>query len=353
VWEASRRLGLAPGDILDFSASLNPLGPPPRVMEELARALGDIRHYPDPESLELKEELARFLGVSPEMVMVTNGGVEAIDLLARLGSGREVLVTAPSFSEYTRAILANGGRVRYFPLSPAEGFKPDPVALAGAARGAGMVFLGNPNNPTGVMLEREEVLTLLARRVSGETLLVMDEAFLWFTPGGITGSVAGEAVNCPGLAVVGSLTKFFAIPGLRLGYLVSNPAIVAQLEQLRYPWSVNVLALRAGMACLRETGYMGESRVLVELERDYLVEGLNRIPGLACLPSRANFVLVDCRLTGYRAGDLQERLGYRGILIRDAGSFPGLDAYYFRIAVRRREENLRLLAALQEVLEGC
>lgn len=347
MWEASRRYGLAAGNILDFSASINPLGPPPRVMEELARALGDIRNYPDPEALELREELARFLGVSPEMVMVTNGGAEAIDLLARLGSGREVLLLAPSFGEYARAVLAGGGRVRYLPLNPAEGFRPDPLILARATGDVALAFLGNPNNPTGVVLGREELVALAYRP---DNLLVVDEAFLWFAPGGMAGSVAREAGNYPGLVAVGSLTKIFAIPGLRLGYLVAEPGLVTRLERWRYPWSVNTLALRAGVACLQETGYLEESRALVERERPFLMEGLAAIPGLACTPSRANFVLVDCRLTGYRASELQERLGYRGLLIRDAGSFPGLDGYYFRVAVRRRQENLLLLAALREVL---
>jgi len=335
-----RALGLNRGDILDFSANINPLGPSPRVQEALAGV--DIAAYPDPHTLELREALALATGVAPQHIVTGNGSTELIHLLARayLGAGDTAVILAPTFGEYEVACRLAGARVVFIRAEEANGFVWD---VAAACRQIGqlapkLVFLCNPNNPTGVYLERHRVQALA--EAAGEGLLVVDEAYISFVAGGWS---AAELLPRGNVVVLRSLTKDHALTGLRLGYALC-PGQVAQALRLHQPWwSVNAMAQVAGMAALSHPEHALRGRVCVEEARGYLRRELEAL-GLRPLPAAANFILA-------RVGDaprLRASLLARGICVRDCTSF-GLPQY-MRVAVRTIPECQRLVVALREAL---
>ncbi len=337
---ATRTLGAPAGKFLDFSQNINPLGAPPAALDAAHRALDDeTATYPDMDYPELREALAGYLGVSARTALPTNGGAEALFLAARMvareKSGK-ALIPEPTFSEYAAAASAAGLEpVRRVVRTPESGFRLDSSALEDLEDVA-LIFLCNPNNPTGEALSREEVLALAERARAADVALVVDEAFADFAP---EVSVAPEAGG--GLIVARSLTKFFAIPGLRLGCLISTET--ESLRALQPSWPVNAVAAAAGVAAVCDDELVEATLAELERLRAGLSSGLSAL-GLDVFPGAANFLLVR------GAEGLAERLARRGVLVRGCEPFVGLSAEYFRVAVRNAEENAALIEALREEL---
>ena len=346
VFAVARALGIPPEDILDFSASINPLGLAPAVKEAVIAALERLVHYPDSGAPGLQEALAGHHEVSSENVAVANGSTELIYLLPRLLSGRRALIVAPPFGEYAHALALHGWETGYFALKPEDGFALDLNALAKSlAEGWDALFLCNPNNPAGTLLSCAEVAAVLDLcRVSG-TFLVLDEAFIDFREE----QSAKHLLIQGGGMVLRSMTKFFAIPGLRLGYALGTADVIRRLKALQGPWSVNTLAQAAGIAALADVTFRNRTLELVRKETEFLLAGLASFPALTVFPTAANYLLVKIG-NGISAGELRDRLLLQRILIRDCGNFEGLDGSFFRIAVRTRPENIGLLAAVRTVL---
>ena len=336
----SRALTL-PEHTLDFSQNVNPLGPPDGVLEAACRAVNqETRGYPALDYPELREALAQYLEVDSETVLPTNGGAEALFLAARVASenrGREALVLEPTFSEYATAARTSGLEpVRRISRRPGDGFAFDFGVLDGLDDVA-VVFLCNPNNPTGNALSRDEVMGIASRVREAGAALVVDEAFADFTP---AVSVAQEVNDW--LYVARSLTKFFAIPGLRLGCLISAHAVRAQSFQPS--WSVNAPATAAGVAAVRDLAFADRSLSVMKHLRRTLYRSLNTLPGIEAYPGAANFLLAR------GPEGLARRLAGRGILVRGCEPFRGLGPGFFRVAVRGEEENGLLISALREEL---
>jgi threonine-phosphate decarboxylase len=335
----ARSLGVSEGDLLDFSQNVNPLGAPAQALEAARRALEkESGRYPDLGYLRLRAALATYLDVPPENLVPTNGGAEALFLAARVaGASGGALILEPTFSEYASAARAAGlDPVRRAARRPEDGFRLDAGALDDL-EGVSVVFLCNPNNPTGDALARAAIFEVANRvRESGATLVV-DEAFADFAPEVGVAAEAGE-----GLFVVRSLTKFFAIPGLRLGCLICSEPDRAR--ELQPSWPVNAVAAAAGIAAVEDRSFVDDSLTTVTRLRKELFEALEAVPGLTPYPGAANFLLVR------GPSGLPERLAKRRVLVRGCGSFPGLGPRYFRVAVRSAAENERLLAALREEL---
>ncbi len=323
-------------DLLDFSQNINPFGPPPGAIRAAGRALLDeASRYPDLTYAKLRTALGTYLGVDPDSVVPTNGGAEALFLAARAatadGAAPKALVLEPTFSEYAAAAQAAGLEpVRRVARRPETGFRLDPEALADL-RGIGLIFLCNPNNPTGNAMTQEDVLGVADRARDAGAALVVDEAFVDFTPH------LGVAVES-GLFVARSFTKFFAIPGLRLGCLVCPEP--DRVRALQPSWSVNAVAAAAGVAAAQDRAFATESIVGVSRLREELFEMLDEVPGLRPFPGAANFLLVG------GPDGLPERLARSRVLVRGCEPFPGLGPGYFRVAVRGAEENGRLVTAL-------
>ena len=336
----SRSLDVHAGELLDFSQNINPLGAPRNALEAARRALyEDSGRYPDLEYIGLREALAAYLGVGAEMVVPTNGGAEALFLAARAAAtGGRALVLEPTFSEYAAAARASGMEPvrRVARRREEEGFGWDPTSYRDL-EGVSVVFLCNPNNPTGDMLGRDEVLEVAACVEEAGAVLVVDEAFADFVP-----EISVTDMVDRGLWVARSLTKFFAIPGLRLGCLLCDDA--GRVQALQPSWPVNAVAAAAGIAAVRERGFAEASIAELARLREDLFGALDAIPGLRPFPGAANFLLV-------RGPDgLPERLARRSVLVRGCGPFYGLGPEYFRVAVRSAEENGRLVAAIKEEL---
>jgi threonine-phosphate decarboxylase len=347
VFAMARSLDVAPEEILDFSASINPLGPPPGVREAVAAAFDRLGHYPDSGCAELAGALARGHGCAPDNVCVGNGSTELIYLLPRVVAGQRALLVAPTFAEYALALGQAGWEFERFTLSGDDGFSLDVSSLREAlTREYGLLYLCNPGNPTGRLYNREEVAEMLdiCRRVG--TLLVVDEAFIDFCP---DESISAPVIESGAGVVLRSMTKFYAFPGLRLGYALAAAPLALRLAELRMPWSVNTLAQAAGLAALADEGFAARSRAFVAEERELLLEGLASLPGVRVWPGAANYLLARLE-EGMTAAALQERLFAERILVRDCSNFEGLDGRYFRVAVRTRRENQRLLEALGGVV---
>lgn len=345
---AAERFGVEAGRFVDFSANINPLGPPARVLEGLREALPQVVHYPDPGHRSFRSALAAKLNLPASWLLPTNGAAEAMALAILALEPKTVGIVTPCFSEYAQLSKQFGARVLACPGREERGFKPDEAELYRLFERADLVFVGSPNNPTGLLYEPDELLRMAGWTAETDTHLVVDEAFLDFVAEERQFTLAGRLSRFPRVLVMRSLTKMFAIPGLRLGYAVAVPALIERLREKQVSWSVNSLALAAGELCLEESAYAAKTRRLIAEERSYLSGVIGEELGWRVWPGEANFLLVRCP-AGLTAAELQEMLGRRGILIRSCAMYPGLTPGDFRIAVRTRQENDRLLAALRDV----
>lgn len=347
---AARICGMPPQAILDFSSNINPLGPPPGLVDYLARFLEEVAYYPDPEYGELKDALKAYLMTSSPVVL-GNGAAELIYSLPLVLRPRRVLVVEPAFAEYAAAARAAGAEVKSLDLRPEDFFSLTAGELERHLAGVEMCYLGHPNNPTGNLLLEPEAIAAVAAR-HPRCLFVVDESFLDFLPQARPAlSLAPLVAEYPNLCVLYSLTKFFALPGLRLGCAVIDHKMAARLEECSPPWRINSLAARAGLYVLEQSGYASYTRYLVAEEREHLARGLKEL-SLEPFPASANFLLVSLKKAGLTGATLQAKLGSKGILIRRCTSFAGLDDSYVRLAVRLPWENRYLLRNLREPEDG-
>lgn len=344
---AAERFGLDTDAILDYSANINPLGPPQRVMEALGQALSAVIRYPDPAHRSFRQALAERLRLPEDFLLPANGAAEAMALAILALQPKKVGIAAPCFSEYGQLSGQFGAEVVACVGDPERDFKPGMEELFSLLEKTELVFIGSPNNPTGTLYQPGELLQLAAHANETGTYLVVDEAFLDFVAEEKQYTLADRLEEFPRVLLMRSMTKMFAIPGLRLGYAIAHPELIRRLREKQVSWSVNGLALLAGELCLQEAAYEEETRRLVKTERDFLMSGVEEL-GWRTWPGEANFLLV--RSAGnLDAATLQEEMGRRGILIRSCAMYAGLTAHDFRIAVRSRSENQRLLQAFREV----
>ena len=330
-------LGLDPDAVLDFSVNSNPFGPAPAVRAALAAV--PIDRYPDREALALRRALASRLDLPIDQIMVGNGTAELLWLaaFAFLNPGDRVLVVGPTFGEYARAAALMNAHVEWWTARPEQDFRIDPPAITHRLQQfrPTLVFLCNPNNPTGRTLDPKVIAGWT--RAHPNTLFAVDEAYLSFAPG----LASALTMGADNLLVLRSMTKDYALAGLRLGYAVGHATLITALNRVRPPWNVNALAQAAGVAALNAEAHFRESLRRLADAREELVAGLSAL-GWTPLPSAVHFFLVH-------VGDgaaFRRRLLRHGILVRDCASF-GLPAYV-RIATRKPEENARLLQALVE-----
>jgi threonine-phosphate decarboxylase len=275
-----------------------------------------------------------------------NGSSELISLLPRALSISRALVIGPTFSEYARAIDLHGGTVTALLANRTERYRP-PVkeAIEALRRGAASfdaVYLCNPNSPTGQAVDPDAVSELAAAAHDRGAWAVIDETFVDYCE---ERSVMPRLAACPRMIVLRSFTKFYALPGLRIGYAAGHEDAIRRLGALQAPWSVNAPAQHAALASLRDAPYARRSRSFMVRERPRLVDGLTAIPGVSVYPSAANFLLVE--LPGPRSGVIVDRLREQGIVVRDCSTVPGITRGTIRIAVRSAAENARLLRWLR------
>ena len=358
VQKLAERAGVRACDLVDFSASINPLGPPPWLAEEIADALAQVVHYPDPEAADLTLAACERYKVWPNQALAGNGASELLpaicNLAARTGLKRAV-IPVPAYVDLDRCCRLAGLSVETLTCRAQDGFAPDLERLAGMLAAPALVLLTSPNNPTGVCIPARHVRDLA--RAFPQCLFLVDESFADFVPG-IEDEGTGREPGSPGgtgrlvrlrpdnVIVLSSLTKFYALPGLRLGLCFAQAETIARLRRRLPAWNVGALAQRVGARCLRDLEYQARTVREVAALRESLTTDLREIPGLRVFPGAANFLLCRLDRVGMTAQPLFERLLGEGLAIRLCANFEGLDDSYFRIAVRTRDENARLVDAL-------
>lgn len=346
--EAAALLGIPPEQLLDFSANINPLGMPAGLKRALIDNLDRAEHYPDVDYAHLHAALAEHHQIPAAWLLAGNGETESIFTLVNGLKPRHALIVTPGFAEYRRALQWEDCAIHEFALCEEDGWQLTDAILDALTPQLDCLFLCTPNNPTGLLPEKS-LLTAIARRCEMLGIaLILDEAFIDF--------IAEEQGFIPLLNehphiwVLRSLTKFYAIPGLRLGYLVnSDERAVAQMRSRQMPWSINAFAALAGEMVLQDRAYQQATWTWLEQEGRRFDRQLQNLPGLTPYPGRANYRLLRCDLP---ETDLQRLLLEQHILIRSCANYPGLDARYYRVAVRGQDENNRLLAALRRSLTG-
>ncbi len=339
--------GKPAGEILDFSANINPLGPPEWLRPLISSHVSSLVHYPDPDCTDLVSAFAERFGVSAYEILMGNGETELLYLMPRVLGKDRAVIPVPAYADYGAGAESAGMTVELLPLREDRAFVADIAEIDAVLNGNEAVFLGRPNNPTGHFLPADSIRELAGRHPA--TLFVVDEAFADF----VTGESLLDRVRPGNLIVMRSFTKFYAIPGLRLGAIVADREIIRRLRDIAPPWSVNTLAQAVGAAALRDGEYAEETRRFVRERREEIAGELEAITGLAVYPGTANFLLIRIDRGDISAVELARRLLKEGIAIRVCDNFAGLDGRFFRVAVRTADENGRLCSALRKVLGGA
>lgn len=344
VYSARQKMKQEP---LDFSANINPMGMPPGAVRAAADALQQCTQYPDPLCRELRAALAAYEGIPAEQIVCGNGAADLIFRIVAATHPQRALLLEPTFAEYEQALRAMDCSIAYFPLQESEGFVLPEAFLQQLTPEINLLFLCNPNNPTGRTVSPALLQEIWKRCEEAGILLVVDECFNEFLEHPERNTLKDVLETGANAVILKAFTKSFAMPGLRLGYgLCGNRDLAERIFSCGQPWGVSIPAQAAGVAALQEQGYLERMRRLIQTERRWLSENLARL-GLCVFPSEANYILFRTETEI----PLRERMEQRGVLIRACGNYRGLDNRYYRIAVRGHGENERLIAALKCALE--
>lgn len=331
-------------DCMDFSANCNPLGTPESVKKAVRDSAERIKDYPQVGYAPLREALGRYEDISPEYVICGNGAAELIFSLCQAVKPKKALLPAPSFAEYEQALLSVGCQVEHVFLKEEKEFCIQEDFIENLHKDLDMVFLCNPNNPTGMLTDLEFLFRVLRYCREMGILLVVDECFLDFVKEPGKYSLKAQLPRYHNLFILKAFTKRYAMAGLRLGYgLCENKALLEKMSQVTQPWNISVTAQAAGIAALQEQSYVERGRRLIFDEAPFLKKNLEEL-GLKVYPSQANYLFFK------GPEGLLEACVRQKVLIRDCSNYPGLEKGFYRVAVRTHEENQRLLEAVKAAL---
>jgi len=369
-------------EILDYSSNINPYGIPESLKKRITENLEILERYPDPDYVELREKLAYLNKVDISNIILGNGATEIIFLFMKVINPKKILIAAPTFGEYERAVKATERvenssilgdshkkkydeksfgkqkiEIEYFELKESDDFKLNISNLKNElAKKYNLLIICNPNNPTGKFLKLDETEEILKECNKYNTKLFIDEAFIDFLKDGMKESIINTKENRYNLFVTRAFTKFFAIPGLRLGYgIYFDKKLEKRISEKKEPWSVNNIAEMAGLTVLDDTKYIEETLKWIEEEKIYMYEKLNKIPGIKVYETEVNFITgkIDEKLfsEGLNVKILREKMLEQGILIRDASNFNFLDERFFRLAIKNRKNNNRVIETLKKIFD--
>lgn len=345
IYKVAEETGIPENRIIDFSASINPLGLSESVKQVIQSEMDGLVNYPDPDAKKLKQKIAHANNIDAETIVCGNGSTELIYLIPRALRPKNVLIPAPTFSEYEKAVRLNENvRVKRPELRAENKFRLNADEFASEMQGCDMAFLCNPNNPTGALMSREEVREIAKEASRVRCCLVVDEAFIDFIP---EESVITDTADNPYLVVLRSMTKFHAITGLRVGYGAFHQELINKVQKYKEPWTVNNLAQAAGAAALGDKYYIEETYSLMKREKEFLEKSFDEA-GIRYYPSSANYFLIKIPPSPPLPKEgITDALRRKGILVRDCSNFKGLDGSYIRVAVKSREHNEMLIKELQ------
>ena len=333
------------GDVLDFSTNMYPVSLPNDVIAEMVKALDGVSSYPDSETRELRRRISGKHSVPLESVIVGNGCTELIRLIAFCFGDGISFIPQPTFGEYEYSVLLYGGSVVSARIPEEKNFLLTEEVLGEMPTNTKLVFLCNPNNPTGRFIPEKTVYSFLEETQNKDILVVVDEVYCELSD---SISLIEKTVEFENLVVLRSLTKAYGLCGLRLGYAVADEKTIEVLDKARPPWNVNVIAQKAALACINHP-CVQKIKKEAKNGKEMLKRDLEKLP-LKVYPSEANFLLINIRETGYGSSELTEQLLEEGVYIRDCSSFPYLDEKYVRVGVKTPKDNKILVEKLGKVL---
>ncbi|MBW8016162.1 MAG: cobyric acid synthase [Planctomycetes bacterium] len=339
--ELASKAGLSESDICDFSANINPLGPPAWLRPVISRAVDSVVNYPDPKCKKLVKTIADHLNVAHEEILVANGSAEIISAIPQALGLTRAIIPVPAYNDYAVACELAGMSVEKLDMTATEKITLDMDILGNRLKGRELVFIANPNNPTGLPIDTSKLREFTKKHK--DTTFVVDEAFIDFMV-----DEQSLLFNRPSnVIVLRSMTKFYAIPGLRLGFAVADKKIVEKIRKFIAPWPVNSFAQEVGVRAIEDMQYAAESVELVSENRQWLYREISKINGLYVYPGQANFLLIKISNANINAPALANRLLEKDcISIRVCDNFERLDKSYFRVAVKTQDDNQRLVEAI-------
>ena len=335
------------GELLDYSSNINPLGVPKSFKHKVIESFDILEKYPDPDYVELRESIGRYNGIDIENIVVGNGATEILFLYIKSLKPKKAYIVAPSFAEYRRALESIDCEIEYFILDEKENFNFDVERFINSIPQCDLVVICNPNNPTGNFISLEDIKKINEELKQRGTKLFIDEAFIEF----IKGWEDFTAVNLKdsNIFVMRALTKFFAVPGVRLGYGVSyDNEVMKKIPKYKEPWSINSFADIAGKIMLWDRDYIEKSEKWIEEEKIWFYNETLKIEGIK--PYRSNTNFISLQLLNKTSVEVREKMIERGIVVRDASNFVGLNHHYIRLAIKDRKNNEKVLEILNEVV---
>ena len=367
IFQFAHEQRIEPYEVVDFSANINPLGPSQRGLDALNVQLRYISHYPDATNDDVLNAIADTYGMDKHQIIVGNGAAELLYAICRLPGYTGAFVPAPGFSEYKEALEASKIPVRDIFYRPREDDNGKPyfevpyLALETFAAelkgqdGRIIVFLGNPNNPDGTLLDKDHIRTVASMLKDANSLLVIDESFIDFVGNDplqdnehSMRSLVNEFDN---IIVVHSFTKFYAVPGLRIGAAFTNETLITQLQQYIPSWSVNTLAQAYTKAALNDVDYIKRTKQELNEERAFMYNALDDIEGITVYPPSANFILFQVNQEGITANYINEELKKYNMIVRNCDSYVGLTNHWVRIAIKDHDTNIKLVDKLTNILK--
>ncbi len=352
IWGFSRKYNIPLEEVLEFSGPINFMGPPPKAVEAVKQNARLIKFYPDPNPVEFKSAIAKYVGhnVRTENILLGNGSIELIYMITELLSKPfKAVIPVPSFSEYEKAALRLGGEIQFVKLPQNFALEMDKIK-ASVTADTKIMCICNPHSPSGTLYSKKEVIELVDFCQKKNIIFSIDENYIEFAEAGEVNTVAGMVKEYENLFVIRSVTKFYGMAGLRFGYAVAAEPLIEKLETVRQPWSINALASIATLAAFSDTEFIENTKQTIKKERANLSKKLGEIEGLQVYPSTTNFLLVKIKNRKINSTKLKELLAKEHILIRDCCTFVGLDDSYFRVTVRSAKDNQRLVDTIKKVL---
>ena len=367
IFQFAHEQRIEPYEVVDFSANINPLGPSQRGLDALNAQLRYISHYPDATNDDVLNAIADTYGMDKHQIIVGNGAAELLYAICRLPGYTGAFVPAPGFSEYKEALEASKIPVRdifYRPWEDDNGkpyFEVPYLALETFAAelkgqdGRIIVFLGNPNNPDGTLLDKDHIRTVASMLKDANSLLVIDESFIDFVGNDPLQdnehSIRSLVNEFDNIIVVHSFTKFYAVPGLRIGAAFTNETLITQLQQYIPSWSVNTLAQAYTKAALNDVDYIKRTKQELNEERAFMYNALDAIEGITVYPPSANFMLFQVNQEGITANYINEELKKYNMIVRNCDSYVGLTNHWVRIAIKDHDTNIKLVDKLTDILK--
>ena len=352
VWGFSRRYKIPLEKVLDFSGPINFLGPSPKAVEAVKEHSRLIRFYPDPNPVDLRVEIAKYVGqgVNEKNIVLGNGSIELIYMITEIfPRSFKAVIPVPSFTEYEKAALRVHGEAIFVQLPEDFALKTDEIKKA-ITKDTRIVFICNPHSPSGRLFDKEAILDLVEFCHSRDIVLSVDENYIEFTDRCNEATMAGFVKKYENLFVIRSVTKFYGMPGIRFGYAIAAETLKEDLETVRQPWSINTLAGYATLAAFKDAEFIADTKQTIAKERARFSKMLTEIGGLHVFPSETNFLLVKILNKRSTSTSLREKLAGEGMLIRDCSTFVGLDESFFRVTVRASDDNSKLAAAMERFL---